>query len=79
MSLDGVTGGPRDALRSKSIWTDEDGVRRVKQDGGVRGLAETGHASTPRWSRGDQGKMNVWVVWASKPPRRQISWFGPEN
>jgi hypothetical protein len=57
-SLDGVTGDPRDALKSKSTWTDEDGVGRVKRDGGVRGMAETGHVSTSRWSRGDQGKMD---------------------
>jgi hypothetical protein len=25
-SLDGVTDDPRDALKSKSTWTDEDGV-----------------------------------------------------
>jgi hypothetical protein len=57
-SLDGVTSDPHDALKSKSTWTDEDGIGRVKRDGGVRGLAETGYASTSRWSRGDQRKMD---------------------
>jgi hypothetical protein len=56
--LDEVMSDPRDALKSKSIWTDEDGVGRLKRDGGVRGLAEIGHVSTSRWSRGDQGKMD---------------------
>jgi len=38
--------------------TDIDGVGRVKWDGGVRGLAETGHASTSRRSCGGQVEMD---------------------
>ena len=73
----------------------EDGVGRVKQDGGKssrragsrkrktwrrQGLAEAGHASTPRRSRGGQAEMDGldglglktigeagFPVWASKP------------
>ena len=57
-SPDGVTDDPHGALKSKSTWTDEDGVRRVKRDGGIKDLAETGHASTSRRSRGSQVEMD---------------------
>ena len=55
-----VTGDPCGALKSKSTWTDEDCVGRVKRDGGVRGLLETRHASTSKRSRRDQ--VAVWEV-----------------
>jgi len=73
---------PCGALKGKSTWTDEDGVGRVKRDGGVRGLAETEHASTSRRSRGGQAEMDGlglktttqagFPVWASKPGARPV-------
>ena len=51
-SSGGVTGDPLGALKSKSTWTDEDGVGQVKRDGCLKGLAEAGHALTPRESEG---------------------------
>ena len=58
---------------------DEDVVGRVKRDGGIRGLAETGYMLTSRRSRGYQARWTVWVVWTSKPPRRQVFRFRPKN
>jgi len=87
-SPDGVTDDPRGALKSKSTWTDEDGVGRVKRDGGIKDLAETGYASTSRRSRGGQAEMDglgglglkttrqaAFLVWASKPRARPV-WPG---
>jgi len=48
----GVTGDPRGALKSKSTWTGEDNMGRVKRDRCVRGLAEAGHALKSRESEG---------------------------
>lgn len=45
-------------LKSESTWTDGDGVLQVKRDGGVKGLAEAGHASTSMGSRGVQVVMD---------------------
>jgi len=70
---------PCGALKGKSTWTDEDGVGRVKWDGG---LTETGHASTSRRSCGGQAEMDGlglktttqagFPVWASKPGARPV-------
>ena len=50
-SLEGLMGNPRGALKSESIWMDDDNVDRVKRDGAVKGLVEIGPASTSRRSR----------------------------
>jgi len=56
----GVTGDPRGALKSKSKWTGEDNISRVKRDRCVRGLAEAGHALKSRESEGTCHEAKSW-------------------
>ena len=58
----------------------KDSADRVKQDRGVKGLVETGHASTSRRSHGGHGKMHRrFCGLGLKSQDGQVYRFGPQN
>ena len=77
------TEGPEEFERShgRSTWcteeqeymTDGDNVGRVKRDGGIKGLAETEHASTSERSHGGLAEMDDLGCLGFKTTSSQVS------